>query len=58
MRRLILLVTLLAFSGGMALPVIEAEAAPAFAIAKAKHAKKHHKKKKHRKHRRHHRRAL
>jgi len=56
MRKLILLVTLAAFSWCVT-PVMEAEAAP-YAIAKAKHVKKHHKKKKkkhHRKHRRHRR---
>jgi hypothetical protein len=55
MRKLILLGILAAFTCGVALPVMEAEAAPAFAIAKGKKAKKHNKKKKHRKHRRHRR---
>jgi hypothetical protein len=47
----------MAFSCCVTLPVMEAGAAPAFSIAKAKHAKKHHKKKKkkHRKHRQHRR---
>ena len=57
MRKLILLMTLAAFSWCVTLPVVETETAPAFAIAKGKKAKKHNKKKKHRKHRRH-RRAL
>lgn len=58
MRKLILVGILTAFTCGVTLPLMEAEAAPAFSIVKAKKVKKHQKKKKHRKHRRHHRRAV